>query len=135
MKRRAAPSATSTDLDISPLIDVVFLLLIFFMVTATFTKDAQLELERPAAQSAVKADARSLRVFLDRRGQTTIDDLPVQPWMVQSRVRDLLRASPEATVLVVVDRRVPAEKLLDVVDQCRLAGARDVGVAAENEAG
>lgn len=135
MKRRQAGAASSTDLDISPLIDVVFLLLIFFMVTATFTKDAQLELERPAAQSAVQADARSLRVFLDRRGQTTIDDLPVQPWMVQSRVRELLRASPEATVLVVVDRRVPAEKLLDVVDQCRLAGAREVGVATELEAG
>lgn len=132
MRRDAEPEAS---LDISPLIDVVFLLLIFFMVTATFVKDMQLDLERPGAQSATRSDQKSVRVFIDRSSQVYIDELPVQPWMIQSRVRDLLRAASDVSVIVVVDRRVPAEKLIDVVDQCRLAGAKDVGVATESEAG
>ena len=135
--RRLSQNANEgeTTLDISPLIDVVFLLLIFFMVTATFVKDLQLDLERPGASSGVKTDAKSLRVFIDRAGQVYVDELPVQPWMVQSRVRDLLRGAPGTNVLVVTDRRVPAEKLIEVVDQIRLAGATDVGVATEAEAG
>lgn len=135
MRRIARDHGAEATLDISPLIDVVFLLLIFFMVTATFVKDLQLDLERPGAQSAVKTDQKSVRVFIDRGGQVWVDELPVQPWMIQSRVRDLLRSAPGASVVVVTDRRVPAERLIDVVDQCRLAGAKDVGVATESEAG
>ena len=64
-----------------------------------------------------------------------MDGNPVRPWMLQSRVRDLLRASTDKTVLVVIDRLLPSEKLIEVVDQCRLGGAADVGVATRGEAG
>ncbi|MCB9676890.1 MAG: biopolymer transporter ExbD [Alphaproteobacteria bacterium] len=124
-----------SDLDISPLIDVVFILLIFFMVSTTFIKDTQLDLERPSAASGKKASSAALRVVLDQRGQIFVDDTPVKPWMVQTRVRQHLRESSEGAVLVVADRRVVAEKLIEVVDQCRLAGAADVGVVTDAEAG
>ncbi|MEZ4323024.1 MAG: biopolymer transporter ExbD [Myxococcota bacterium] len=123
------------DLDISPLIDVVFILLIFFMVSTTFVKDTQLDLERPSAASGKKASTAALRVVLDQRGEIFVDDTPVKPWMVQTRVRQHLRESSEGAVLVVADRRVVAEKLIEVVDQCRLAGAADVGVVTDQEAG
>ena len=123
------------DIDISPLIDVVFILLIFFMVTTTFIKDAQIDIERPSAQSGTKASTKALRIYVDRAGSVYIDESPVKAWMIQSRVRDYLRESTESTVLVVTDRRVEAEKLIDVVDQCRLAGAMDVGVVTDAEAG
>jgi biopolymer transport protein ExbD len=55
--------------------------------------------------------------------------------MLQSRVRDLIKGGASGQVLVVTDRLVPAERLVDVVDQCRLGGASDVGVATEKEAG
>ena len=55
--------------------------------------------------------------------------------MIQSRVRAFLEVSEDKQVLVVTDRRVSAEKLIEVVDQCRLAGANDIGVATEKEAG
>ncbi len=123
------------DIDISPLIDVVFILLIFFMVSTTFIKDTQLDLERPSAASGQKASTAALRVVLDQRGQIFVDDTPVKPWMVQTRVRQHLRESSDGAVLVVADRRVVAEKLIEVVDQCRLAGAADVGVVTDAEAG
>lgn len=121
-------------IDISPLIDMVFILLIFFMVSTTFVKDMQLELERPGAQSTAPASTKALRVYVDRDSNVYVDDNPVKPWMLQSRVRQLL-AGGDGQVLVVVDRNVPSEKLIEVVDQCRLAGAADVGVATEQEAG
>ena len=120
-------------IDISPLIDMVFILLIFFMVSTTFVKDAKLDIERPGAQSASRASTRSLRVAIDRSGTIMMDNVPVRPWMVQSRVREGLAAGADGSVLVVVDRRVPAETLIEVVDQCRLAGAADVGVVTDVE--
>ncbi|MBX2802657.1 MAG: biopolymer transporter ExbD [Myxococcales bacterium] len=122
------------DIDISPLIDVVFILLIFFMVSTTFIKDAQIAIDRPSAKSGAKTNAESLRVYLDREGGVHIDDAPVKPWMVQSRVRDFLRDGSGAGVLVIADRNVEAQKLIEVVDQCRLAGATDVGVVTDREA-
>ncbi len=121
-------------IDISPLIDMVFILLIFFMVSTTFVKDMKLELERPGAASASRASSKAIRVYVDANADVYIDGNPVRPWMLQSRVRDLMRGG-DGSVLVVTDRRVPAERLLEVVDQCRLAGATDVGVATEKEAG
>jgi biopolymer transport protein ExbD len=121
-------------IDISPLIDMVFILLIFFMVSTTFVKDMKLELERPGAASASRASTKAIRVYVDANADVYIDGNPVRPWMLQSRVRDLMRGG-DGSVLVVTDRRVPAERLLEVVDQCRLAGATDVGVATEKEAG
>ncbi len=121
--------------DISPLIDMVFILLIFFMVSTTFVKDLKVDIERPGAASAQKASTKAIRVHVERSGAVYLDGNPVKPWMLQSRIRDLLKSGSSATVLVVTDRFVPAEKLVDVVDQCRLGGATDVGVATEKEAG
>jgi biopolymer transport protein ExbD len=121
--------------DISPLIDMVFILLIFFMVSTTFVKDLKVDIERPGAASAQRASTKAIRVHVERSGAVYLDGNPVKPWMLQSRIRDLLKSGSSATVLVVTDRLVPAEKLVDVVDQCRLGGATDVGVATEKEAG
>jgi len=122
-------------IDISPLIDMVFILLIFFMVSTTFVKEMKIDLERPRASSAARASTKAIRVHVDRSGGIFLEGLPVKPWMLQSRIRELLKAGADRPVLVVTDRMVPAERLIEVVDQCRLAGARDVGVATEAEAG
>jgi biopolymer transport protein ExbD len=134
MKLRARPEQKS-DIDISPLIDMVFILLIFFMVSTTFVKDMKIDIERPGAQSAQNASTKALRVNIDASSNIYIDGNPVRPWMVQSRVRDFLDSSGSGEVLVITDRRVPADRLVEVVDQCRLAGAENVGVATDKEAG
>ena len=133
MRRLGQQEQREQDIDISPLIDVVFILLIFFMVSTTFVKDAQLELERPSAQSAEPADTKSVRISIDRSGDIYLGDTPIRLWMLQGRVREELRSSSESNVLVVVDRGIAAERLIDVVDQCRLAGAKNVGVITDKE--
>lgn len=133
--RTRSGGADKQDIDISPLIDMVFILLIFFMVTTTFEKDEKLDLERPSAQSAQRASTKSLRVQIDKSGDVYVDGASVRPWMLQSHVKEALQAAASKEVLVVTDKGVPAEKLIEVVDQCRLAGATDVGVATRAEAG
>lgn len=135
MSRRVHAPHADPHIDVVPLIDCILVLLIFFMVTTTFAKDAELQIERPGAQSAAPADEKALRVYIDRSQNLFVNEAPVRPWMVQSRVRDALGGSADKTVLVVTDRRVPADKLIEVVDQCRLAGAKDVGVVTDAEGG
>jgi biopolymer transport protein ExbD len=135
MARRRESKAQTAEIDMSPLIDMVFILLIFFMVSTTFVKDMKVDLERPGASSATRASNKEVRVTIDASQTIYIDGNPVRPWMVQSRVRDLLEAAGHGMVLVVTDRNVPVDRLIEVVDQCRLAGASDVGVATEQEAG
>ena len=133
--RRRNRRSDANDIDILPLIDMVFILLIFFMVSTTFVKDMSIDLQRPGAQSATKASTKALRIVIDDAQAVYIDGNPVRPWMIQSRVREFLEVSDDKQVLVITDRRVSAEKLIEVVDQCRLAGANDIGVATEKEAG
>lgn len=122
-------------IDISPLIDMVFILLIFFMVTTTFVKDMKLELSRPQAASASAASTKSTRVFIDQFGDIYVDNQPVRIYSLQSKLRDMLRVSTDKSILVVTDENVPAKRVIEVVDQCRLSGATDVGVATEQETG
>lgn len=123
------------NIDISPLIDMVFILLIFFMVTTTFVKDMKLDLNRPSAASGMSASTKAIRVFIDQYGDIFVDNQPVRIYSLQSKLRDMLRVSTDKSILVVTDETVAAKLVLEVVDQSRLAGARDVGVATEQEAG
>jgi biopolymer transport protein ExbD len=122
-------------LDMTPLIDMVFILLIFFMVSTSFVKDMKLDLDRPAASSAVSASTKALRLYIDANGDTYLDGQAVQIWVIQSRLRDQLKTMTSKSVLVITDDGVPAGRLVEVVDQARLAGATDIGVATVEEAG
>lgn len=121
--------------DVSPLIDMVFILLIFFMVTTTFVKDMQLELNRPSAASASLASTKTLRVYIDNSNAIYIDNQEVKLWAVQSKLRDLLRTATEKSVLVITDTDIPVGTLIDVVDECRQSGAKDVAVSTTKEMG
>lgn len=121
--------------DVSPLIDMVFILLIFFMVTTTFVKDMKLELERPSAASASLASAKVLSVYIDNSSEIYVDNQAVKLWALQSKLRDLLRASSEKSVLIITDTSIPVDILINVVDECRLSGAKDVAVSTTKEMG
>lgn len=121
--------------DVSPLIDMVFILLIFFMVSTTFIKDMQIELDRPGASSSTPASTKSLRVFIDNSEKIYVDGQQVRAWVLQSKIREMISKQKSKSILVVTDRKVSADKLVDVVDQCRLAGVKDIGVATEAEIG
>lgn len=123
------------NVDVSPLIDMVFILLIFFMVTTTFVKDMKLDINRPAAASASKSDSKVIRVYIDNTSEIYIDNQPVKVWAIQSKLRDMLRTSTDKSVLVITDTTIPVDRLINVVDECRMSGAKDVAVSTTKEMG
>jgi biopolymer transport protein ExbD len=126
---------TVDNIDVSPLIDMVFILLIFFMVTTTFVKDMKLDLERPSAASASLVDEKVIRVYIDSSREVYIDNQPIKVWAIQGKLRDLLGSSTSKAVLVVTDSDIPVASVIDVIDECKMSGARDVAVSTTKELG
>ena len=135
MRFRPKNNQNVDTVDVSPLIDMVFILLIFFMVTTTFVKDMQLELNRPSAASASLSTGKTIRVYIDNAGEIYVDKQPVKIWAMQSKLRGLLRSSLDKSVLVITDTDIPVGNLIDVVDECRMSGAKDVAVSTTKEMG
>ncbi|HBK54827.1 MAG TPA: biopolymer transporter ExbD [Xanthomonadales bacterium] len=135
MLRRRQTKAAEGAVDLTPMIDMTFILLIFFMVSTTFVKDMKLDIDRPGAKTQQVASTKAIRLYIDKAGEVYLDGEPVRVWAIQGRLRDQLRASTGKSVLVVTDEAVPSGRLVEVVDQARLAGAEDVGVATVAEAG
>ncbi len=135
MLRRRIRSTGNEQVDLTPMIDMTFILLIFFMVSTTFVKDMKLDIDRPGAQTQTVASTKAIRLYIDKQGETYLEGEPIRSWVIQSRVRDLLKGMTQKSVLIVTDAAVPSQKLIDVVDAARLAGAEDVGVATVAEAG
>lgn len=130
-ERRAA----EIGVDLTPMIDMTFILLIFFMVSTTFVKDMKIDIDRPGAAAAQVASSKALRLYIDKAGNVYMDGAPVKLWVLQGRIRDQLEGSTSKSVLVVTDEIVPSGRLVEVVDQARAGGAEDVGVATVAEAG
>lgn len=135
MLRRRESRSNDSAVDLTPMIDMTFILLIFFMVSTTFVKDMKIDIDRPGAQSQSVASTKAVRLYIDKQGEVYLEGEPVRTWVIQSRVRDLIRGMTQKSVLVVTDENVPSQKLIEVIDQARLAGAEDVGVATVAEAG
>ncbi len=123
---------SSVEINMSPLIDLVFLLLIFFITTASFMKETGITVERPVARTAEEKKT-SMLIGIDREGRVYIEGREVDPDAVRACVERFLAESPEGTVLVVADRKVPTGFLVRVMDECRLAGAKTVSLAASRE--
>lgn len=119
------------DINLSPLIDMTFLLLIFFMVTTSFVRESELRVERPGARAGEQARA-AVRVVIDRDRRIDLEGQRVDLYLLQTRLRPLLAQRGDRRVVVVADRRLATEDLIAVVDQCRLAGAEPVAVAVES---
>jgi biopolymer transport protein ExbD len=117
--------------DIAPLIDIVFILLIFFLVTTTFVKQTGIEVERPRASHAEALTPRSLRISIAPGGAIYTEGQQVSLRQLRQRVGRFLETEAEGSVIVLPDRRVPSGRLVEVMDAAKAAGAQDVAVAAE----
>jgi biopolymer transport protein ExbD len=135
MLRRRVTRSNEATVDLTPMIDMTFILLIFFMVSTTFVKDMKIDIDRPGAKTQSLASTKAVRLYIDKQGEVYLEGEPVRTWVIQSRVRDLIKGMTQKSVLVVTDATVPSERLIEVIDQARLAGAEDVGVATVAEAG
>jgi biopolymer transport protein ExbD len=120
----------STALNMTPLIDMVFILLIFFAVNASFTKEAGVEIERPSARSAVTQEQANIMIAVTENGEVWVDRQRVDPRSVRGHVERLHAENPEGAVVILADDKSQTGLVIEVLDQVRLAGVENVAVAA-----
>ena len=126
--RRANRSVA--ELNIAPLIDMVFILLIFFLVTTSFVKETGVEVNRPTAATAVSQSKATILIGIDAADRIFFDHREVDVRAVRANVERALAENPEGVVVVVADRASTTGTAIRVMDGCRLAGAANVSLAA-----
>lgn len=124
---------SSDEPNITPLIDIVFILLIFFVVTTTFTHELGLDVERPEASTGVSLPSHLVRVAISRDGRIAVDGQITSLWRVESEVRDRLASQEERSVLVIADAQVETSELVELIDASRRGGAEHVALSVEGE--
>ena len=114
--------------DISPLIDVVFLLLIFFMVTAVFVEETGVDIDKPAAVSAHDLERHSIFLAITEHNDVVFDRRPIALDQLRGLIARLLRER-ERPIVLLADERSRSGLLVQVIDACKLAGAEKISVA------
>jgi biopolymer transport protein ExbD len=134
MARRISRSKDEAAVDLTPMLDVVFIMLIFFIVTASFVKEAGVDVNRPNAETAEQQSRGNILIAIRPNGEIWVDRRPVDVRALRANVERLRAENPEGTVVILADKESQTGLLVEVMDQVRLAGVANVAIAA-NEAG
>jgi biopolymer transport protein ExbD len=123
------------EINMAPLIDMVFLLLIFFAVSTSFVKEAGIDVQRASASTAEVKERASIMIGLSADGEIYMEGKKIDIRSVRGLVERALAEDPESGVVVVADKRSMTEVVVKVMDQCRMAGAKSVSLAAKRGEG
>jgi biopolymer transport protein ExbD len=130
MRRRQRREPEESDVNLTPMLDVVFIMLIFFIVTASFVKETGVEINRPSASTAQK-QAASILVAITDDGEIWLQRRPIDVRSVRANIERLLAENPQSAVVIQADRDSKNGVLVEVMDQVRLAGAVGIAIAAD----
>jgi len=128
---RGARADEDSDINLTPMLDVVFIMLIFFIVTATFIKQAGIEITRPEAVTATQKPTVSVLVAISPNGDIWIDKKRVDVGSVRAHIERIHAENPKGGLVVQSDRQAKSEKLLAVLEAARAAGITEVAIATD----
>lgn len=131
-RTRPALGGGSVEINIAPLIDMVFILLIFFLVTTSFIKETGVQVEKPSAASAESLTRNCIFIGIDAEGDIYLDRTEVGIMSLRARVKEKLRRK-ERPVVLITDKNTRSQAILDVIDECKAAGASRISLAAQKE--
>ena len=120
----------SVEINMAPLIDMVFILLIFFLVTTSFVRESGVDVQRPKAQSAVTKEKVNLIIGVTKDGIIYIENHPIDIRSVRAHMERFLAETPEGSVIIVADKQSRTGTVIRVLDECKLAGVKNISVAA-----
>ncbi len=132
MRNRRAITDTEelNEINISPLIDMVFILLIFFIVTTVFVEETGVDVDKPQASTSVNLEKNSILLAITSGGQVVYGGREIGISGVRSTVRRLIQKDA-MPVIIQADQKAPAGMLVRVIDEAKLGGAKVVSLAAE----
>ncbi|MGR8931020.1 MAG: ExbD/TolR family protein [Gammaproteobacteria bacterium] len=134
MSRRNQNNATSVDdLNLTPLIDMVFILLIFFLVTTSFIRESSVTIERPKAETANPQQNAEIIVTISADEQIWLNNVSTDIRLLRARLNDMGLSSAGRSAVILADAQTSTGLLVKVMDQLRLAGFENISVAASSE--
>jgi len=119
-------------IDLTPMLDVVFIMLIFFIVTASFVKEAGIDVNRPEASTAVNKDRANILVAISDNNEIWINKRRVDERAVQANIERLYAENPQGSVVIQADKKATTDTLIKVMDASRAAGVFDVSIATQD---
>ena len=131
MRRRRLQEQDESEVNLTPMLDVVFIMLIFFIVTASFVKEAGIDVSRPDAATAERKERGNILVAISETGQIWIDKRHVDIRAVRANIERLAAENPQGSVVIQADENSKNGILVQVMDAARLAGVEQVSIAAE----
>lgn len=130
---KAAADDNSSEIDLTPMLDVVFIMLIFFIVTASFIKEAGIEVNRPEASTADRKDNVNILVAVNGTNEIWIDGRRVDKRSVRSVIERMHAENPKGAVVVQADQASNTETVVGVIDAARAVGIYDVSLATDED--
>jgi biopolymer transport protein ExbD len=119
------------EINLTPMLDVVFIMLIFFIVTASFVKESGLDVNRPDAPTAVKKESANILVAIGASNEIWINRRRIDPRAVRANIERMHAENPEGAVIIQADKKAFTETLVLVMDSARQTGVFNVSIAAE----
>jgi biopolymer transport protein ExbD len=130
MRRRGATD-DDADINLTPMLDVVFIMLIFFIVTATFIKQSGIQVVRPDADTAEQKPTVAMLIAISPTGEIWIDKKRVDPSTVRAHIETLHAENPKGGLVIQADKKSTNEKLMAVLNAARAAGLHEVAISTE----
>ena len=131
--QRIQADSEEASVDITPMLDVVFIMLIFFIVTATFIKEAGIDVDKPAAATAVVQEKACILIAIDAGNDVWINRRQVDLRSLRAIIERLHAENPKGTVVILADKASTNETLVQVMDASRRAGVYDIALAAQED--
>jgi biopolymer transport protein ExbD len=131
MRRSHVTQEEEAEINITPMLDIVFIMLIFFIVTATFVRETGIDVTRPDAQTAQQQQRPPILIAISAEGEIWFDRRRIDIRAVRANVERALAENPEGGVVILADREARTGLLVEVMDEARLAGAPSVSIASE----
>jgi biopolymer transport protein ExbD len=128
-RRRISQSGEEETIQLTPMLDVVFIMLIFFIVTASFVKESGIQVDRPVARSGEQKVRANILIAISKTGEIWIQKKRVDVRSVRTEVESLLAENPKGSVVIQADRKSKNGIFLKVMDQTKLAGAGEIAIA------
>ena len=133
MRRKRVRQEEDADIDITPMLDIVFIMLIFFIVTATFVKESGIDVTRPDAETAVKQNRVAILIAIGDNNEIWINRRKIDLASVRANVEKLHAENPQGGAVIQADRQAETGVLGEIMDQVRLAGVGAISIAAEEK--
>ena len=127
---RSSNGGEESGIELTPMLDVVFIMLIFFIVTTSFVKESGIDVARPGALSAQKQERASIFIAINDKGEIWLQKRKLDIEAVRPNIEKLHAESPEGTVVIQADKASETGLLIKLMDQIRLAGVKNISVAA-----